>query len=325
MDKFFLIILSLVIFTSSFSSHADSLSFCGNLDFRKLTNSDLEQALYIENLSRGIKGIQCGLAGESLNICSQCQDHIPESSMQILRPVLGEKSHSDWHAKWHKIRLNADKISGELFEKLRQKGLVPARAIKDIFLSQYKIGGTLAGENFFYMHRMMIKMVQVELAFNGQPCISPWRQLPDKIDDANWPVPHEHLSLEERGRDELRLLQLKKQLIKYFDPDFLRLLTLNKLGEILEPELHQNLHEFYRGNPPNSEEALAQGFKDDLLPVETSPVNKYFWKIHGLIDEILDHWLKANGYQFIDRDCSNKRNCYQWEATWVGEYPLGRR
>ncbi|MNL08654.1 hypothetical protein D3C87_1293850 [compost metagenome] len=90
---------------------------------------------------------------------------------------------------------------------------------------------------------------------------------------------------------------------------------------MLESELHQSLHEFYRSTSFNTAEALAQGYKDDLLPVETSAANKYFWKIHGLVDEILGNWLVANDFKKIDLKCDGKTDCYQWEATWVGKYP----
>jgi len=296
-------------------------SFCGGLDFRRLSNQDLEQILLVENLSRGITPKKCGLVGESFAICSACSNEVSEQSMQILRPMLGSKAHSEWHAKWHKVRSQADNIPEVLFEKIKADGLVPSDARRNEFLAQYKQNGTLAGENFFYMHRMMIKMVQVELSANGMPCIEPWRTLPATIDDRHWPVPRQYDTTSERQRDEKTLRSLKGKMIKYQDSKFLRKLSLNKLGLMLELELHQNLHEFYRSTLFNSPEALAQGYKDDLLPVETSPANKYFWKIHGLVDEILGNWLVANDFRKIDLKCDGSADCYQWKATWVGKYP----
>lgn len=300
---------------------ASASNFCGNLDFRQLSNQDLEQILFVENLVRGITPKTCGLVGESLAICSTCSNEVSEQSMQILRPMLGSKAHSEWHAKWHKVRSKADDISDVLFEKIKAEGLVPADAVRSDFLARYKQKGTLAGENFFYMHRLMIKMVQVELSANGMPCIEPWKTLPATIDDKHWPVPRQYAATSERQRDEKTLSSLKGKMTKYQDRNFLKKLSLNQLGLMLESELHQNLHEFYRSTSFNSREALAQGYKDDLLPVETSPANKYFWKIHGLVDEILGNWLIANDFTKIDLKCDGKTDCYQWEATWVGKYP----
>ncbi|WP_157684577.1 hypothetical protein [Bdellovibrio bacteriovorus] len=43
------------------------------------------------------------------------------------------------------------------------------------------------------------------------------------------------------------------------------------------------------------------------------------------VDQILGHWLLANGYEEISLQCENKSACYQWQGTWVGRYPTGKK
>ena len=300
------------------------ISFCGSLDFTKIENNDLVSIVYLQNLSEGRdpnRSMRCGLPGERLPICSACENDFPESALSIVRPILGEKSHVDWHAKWHKIRTNQTKIHAELYAKLQARGLVPQNLERDEFFEVYGFGGRLAGESFFYMHRMMIKMLQFELSMRGLPCVAPWTKLPESIDDAIWPVPRGDTE-EARGTMADELESLKRELRELKNAGFLRSKTLNGLGTFIEPKFHQKLHRFYRSYPYCSEEGQSQGFCDDLVPVETSPLNKYFWKIHGLVDEILGLWLEANGYTSIKRECGADPACFQWEGIWVGKVPL---
>ena len=50
-----------------------------------------------------------------------------------------------------------------------------------------------------------------------------------------------------------------------------------------------------------------------------SHVNIHFWKLHGLVDQIVDKWLAPNGYTAIAQDCNGNPKCYQWQGTWVGD------
>jgi len=303
----------LISFFISITAKADMNGFCGKIDFRRASNETLTTLVLSQDLgsiSQNQK-VQCGLPGEEYRICSACTNEFPEDSMQILRPILASKDHTDWHAKWHKIRLLDVSMKDDLFQKLQMADLIPQQVSKEEFLKAYKTGGTLAGENFFFMHRMMIKMVQFELAMQGKSCVAPWLDLPESVNDPVWPS---------IGTDE-RLTMLKNLVAKFQNPEYLKKVSLNALGGIVEPTLHQHLHEFYRSRGGCTEEAKAQGYCDDLIPVETSPVNKYFWKLHGLMDDLLGRWLAAHGYQEISKNCDGREACYQWRATWVGKYP----
>lgn len=278
-------------------------SFCGRMDFTKISNADIEIIVFNEDLSQGrkLKRQQCGLPGETLAICSACSNI---SSAEMMTPVwtmISGESHLKWHTDWHKKRA----VRGETD-----------------FLKKHGLFGSSSGEDFFYMHRMMIKMVQVELATSNQPCISPWTEIPS-IDDSHWPIAKK-ITPENQAKVELDWDNLQKQFQTVRDPSYLSKISLNKLGQVIELGLHQNLHNFYRGNPKCSAEVRAfNGTCDDLIPVETSPMNRYFWKLHGLVDELLGRWLHANNYDEISESCSNRSRCYQWKGTWAGDPKSG--
>jgi hypothetical protein len=320
---FFASTLSLGFPSPGFAAQSDVPGFCGSVDFSRASNEALTNIVFMKDLEGlvSVPRIQCGLPGETLNICSKCSDEFPESSLQILRPILGSKPHSDWHAKWHKARMLGLEIPDAFFVKLQNAQLVPADMDKTTFIKTYGIGGKLAGENFFFMHRMMIKMVQFELAMQGKDCVAPWLQLPTKIDDPAWPVPHDYTKAGRAEKDQERLGVLNKLAAKFQSEDYLKSVSLNTLGRAVEPTLHLYLHEFYASSGGCSPESKAQGFCDDLIPVETSPLNKHFWKLHGLMDDLLGRWLKVHGYSEISTNCEDRKACYQWQATWVGKKP----
>lgn len=268
-------------------------SFCGDLS--RLNNEALVNVIALNDVSQKfqVHRTQCGLPGESLPICSSCETSTSEAVMQVLRPMVGRPNHLNWHSGWHQMRTS--------------KEFLRSRA-------------GLTGEDFFYMHRLMIKMVQLELAGAGQPCIAPWTELPNSVLDSTWPVPKK-LDDTQVQKAEQELKALRELHGKWRNPARLKNVSLDQLGRAIEPGLHQSLHNFYRGNPLCSREARAQGFCDDLIPPQTSPLNKYFWKIHGLIDELVGLWLTANGYQEISVQCDSRPGCYQWNGTWIGEYP----
>jgi hypothetical protein len=295
--------------------------FCGSLDVGAMDNNDLESFIFLNDVAKEkspARG-QCGLPGEKLAVCSSCSVKSSETMMATLRPILADEQHAAWHSGWHSARRAPP--TTEEFGRLQSSGWVSLRETHANFSNRHTGQGDLAGEDFFYMHRTMIKMVQMELAAAGHPCIAPWKKIPSSIHDNFWPVPKEFGTAAEEAQARTELQELQSRLDKLRDPARLKKVSLNKYGLAIEAGIHQQLHNFYRGNPVCSPEAKAQGFCDDLLSPETSAVNKYFWKIHGLVDQMLGDWLKANGYEEIARDCTGKRNCYQWQGTWYGKAP----
>ena len=245
--------------------------------------------------------VQCGIPGEKVAICGSCATDTSEEMMTELRPAMAAEGHLQWHAGWHALRLPKTVFTEDIFSKGQQLGRISKTTSYEDFKNEHVLGGTKIGEDFLYMHRVMVKMAQAHLAEKNLPCIAAWKELPAKAKDP-----------------QNQIEQYRAQLEKLRDPEFLRSVSLNRLGQIIEPGLHQNLHNYYRGNPICSREARAQGYCDDLIPVETSPLNKHFWKIHGLVDDLIGDWLKAHGKTEIAVDCQGRASCYQWQGTWTG-------
>ncbi|MES2963422.1 MAG: hypothetical protein V4760_05995 [Bdellovibrionota bacterium] len=306
------------------TSAAGLPGFCGTLDVSRMTNADLENVVFINDLTKNqrVSRGQCGLPGERLNVCSSCSETTSEAAMRILRPMVGDPSHLAWHANWHELRGTATPLDASSFAKAKEAKLVPSTWSFQDFNSRYAVeGGSFSGENFFFMHRLMIKMVQLELAGNGLPCFAPWNDVPASVVDTKWPVPRKFQTPAALQSAEAQLEGMRELLGKLRAPKLLANVTLNRLGQLIEPRLHLQLHGFYRSTPPCSAEARAQGFCDDLVPVQTSPLNKHFWKIHGLVDQLVGDWLKAHGYSEIAVKCDGRKACYQWQGTWIGSYP----
>lgn len=291
-------------------------NLCGKVDVSTTENSQLENLIFTLDLGRGTQKayVQCGLPGERLAICGRCETEPNAEIMKLLRPFLAEKRHTQWHEKWHKARIGeAD------FLELQALGWVGKEETPESFKAAHGLGGNGSGEDFLFMHRLMIKMNQLELSAAGLPCIAPWKNPPD-LEDKSWPLPR-LVEASQRERDEYMLDGFRTALEKYRNPAKLKMLTLNKLGAIIEPSFHQNMHNFYRSAPACSADAKSQGFCDDLVPVNTSPLNERFWKIHGMLDLLVGDWLKANGYSEIAVDCQGRSGCYTWKSHWVGKTP----
>ena len=301
---------------------AGPLYFCGSLDLRELKNVEVINLLFLNDLAknRHLERIQCGLPGEVLPLCSSCIVEPSEITMSFLRPLLGSPDHSKWHTRWHQIRTQ-EELDAQTFASLQKDHSIPSKTSLEDF-KKHLFQGASFGEDFFYMHRLMIKMVQLELAAAGMGCIAPWSEIPE-IKDPQWPHPKTLSGTFTEEKSQQDLVLFRRQLSNFRKPSLLGKLSLNELGLRVEPLVHQNLHAFYRSEPVCSNEAVSQGFCDDLLPLETSPLNKHFWKLHGLIDGLLGDWLKAHIYTEIARECEGRPHCYQWQDPWAGPYPKG--
>jgi hypothetical protein len=74
----------------------------------------------------------------------------------------------------------------------------------------------------------------------------------------------------------------------------------------------------------NSEGCTAGGDApncDDMMDPYASHVNQNFYQVHGLVDNHIDKWLSANGYETASHDCTGKARCYQYGEIWWGNMP----
>lgn len=202
-----------------------------------------------------------------------------------------------------------------------------ARGDLDRFIKLHNFYGRLSGEDFLFMHRQMLKMISIELTFQGQACIAPWKALPHE-NDKLWPT-----TTTRSTADGDTIAQLKRDFPKahlamrmaeseLHDPAYLRSVSLSELGQCVEGALHGYLHQMY-----NDRAGSCRGYRDanmtcdDLVPPWSAPMNKHFWKIHGLIDGLIGDWLNAHGYTEIAEKCEGRRGCYEWQEPWLGNMP----
>lgn len=316
-------LLCLFLFFAS-SSAVAAIDICGGVDFRTTENEMLERLVFNSDLQNGKPNLhrgQCGVPGEQIRVCTACADAISPAMLRSIRAVVGRPEHTEWHAKWHNIRRLAPQLTGAQFAKLVELRRIPDGQTKNEFAQAHGLGGTQSGEDFLYMHRMMIKMVQVQLASESLPCIAPWTTLPATLDDRIWPVPSILENPQLRATEQLRFDRIKSVLKRLEDPAYIATVSLNDFGNRIETTIHQSLHDFYRSSIECTPTSIANKTCDDLVPVDTSPLNKYFWKIHGLVDQLIGRWLQVHRYREISLDCGGRYHCYQWKNPWVEPYP----
>ncbi|CAN5460246.1 hypothetical protein BH10BDE1_BH10BDE1_07950 [soil metagenome] len=276
---------------------------------------------------------QCGLPGENWRVCTACTSAKDTPGYDKVLPFLADEGHRNWHAVWHKIRremkgdgVNSFDAEKSVMQTWQREGWIPEDI--DAFVTQHRIGGPLAGEDFFYMHRQMIKMLQIEMANVGAACISPWLELPSSALDAKWPVPRavtarkpEYVKDEQQLLDEI--IEVGQELRR---PEYLRQITLSELGNAIEAKIHGKLHLLYASpisGCKNPETDLSVKC-DELTHDRSAHLNQHFWKLHGFVDQAIGDWLKANGKDTIAVDCSQTEipsRCYQWKGLWLGRLP----
>ncbi len=287
--------------------------------------------------------VSCNLPGSDFQICRACQDEITKDQMAAILPMLTDTKHRKWHDFWHRmwnftyeidldppfeVRPHDQVLEPQTavsFKLLTENGWLPRSGVSKFI----KKANEYDGESFLYMHRQMIKMVNLELTANGLSCIKPWKSILP-MNHKIWPVPQ----LIEDPRNK-KLYEERKQMSDhlrvefqdYSSESYLKTVTLDQLGyDINMSSFHGDLHDLYS----DSEEKIksrCQGDEmtskicDNLGSNVSSHVNKHFWKLHGLIDDLIGKWLKANGYQVISENCNGKNSCYQWKGTYLGKVP----
>lgn len=189
-----------------------------------------------------------------------------------------------------------------------------------------------SGEDFLYMHRQMIAVVNDVLARVGDPDypkVEGWAQVPPP-EDRDYPVPpvpdvenpRFRRTLEDRKRGDYYHERLATWERQYKSEDYLKSVTLGRLGSELEFTIHNAMHlrwaapssVGYRTETPMTEpvdlrwDDLAYDFLGDTY---SSHVNPIFWKLHGWVDDRIEDWKRTHRIT----------GPIQWKGTWVG--PMG--
>ncbi len=255
---------------------------------------------------------------------------------QPVRVMLASKSMRLRHEMWHFVRevWNHPQFPEEGRQILRdlQWDLPDDRA--PFSADDKPLLDNFSGEDFLYMHRQMIAMVDNLLAQHGEPPITRWTNLPPPNDN-DFPVPPHWEYRDPEWSDQSNtgmsqfLIQVKSN--EYFertmrvraefftDPENLRHLSLGALGNLLEMTIHNMMHMRWSVDPgayrprldianPISGDLRWDDLSYDYLgDTYSSHVNPHFWHLHGWIDTLVDSWAQANRVNEID-----------WTGTWVG-------
>ena len=259
--------------------------------------------------------------------------------------MVSSKSHRLKHAVWHTIRLRGVwyALDDENKSKIHNLGWGLERPPFDQNRELNLSNG--AGEDFLYMHRKMIKMIHDEYDSQGVSYIESWKTLPqsdiqqffyeEKEDPENpgkkiyrfnvlesgnmippaYVVPSGN---EEEDFENLKFLQFIKS-HDYFDNVMIRLerifknktflasLTLGALGNLLEFEIHNQMHVRWSSIPRDPQSGKPADRKlfdfdnkwddpkyDALGDFYSSHVNPLFWRLHGWIDDRIEDWFNAH-------------------------------
>lgn len=273
-------------------------------------------------------------------ICTQgYSEEVNDEQQRIIDQTMSSREHRLWHYFWHATRNSWTELSPtqqkfflkfdprwqpvHLLEKPKNAPAADAKVYDP------KVNG--AGEDFLFMHHQMMSELFSNLASAGLRCISPWNELPN-VNDPDWKIEGS-----EPPKDEKSFNKMQAWVAQFHSKDYLKGKKLSEVGYVLENSLHNNMHmrwatpeppQGFGGRPEISVSSLKKGLKpfDDprynwLADPYSAHVNPVFWKLHGLVESVIFHWLEANDKKRIAMDCQGDSSCYTWKGQWMGAPP----
>lgn len=233
------------------------------------------------------------------------------------------------HYLWHETRNMWLRYDEQTKKNLRSLGWEPPRPSKDAL--GHWIPDNDSGEDFFFMHREMIKTVNNILDKIGQndyPRVTGWGMIPPP-NDLDYPVPPAWLTgiievdenlVKVKGDSYFKEIQQWER--KFRDQTILKENTLGWLGANIENTIHNSMHmrwcsklsELRPDNDSNPSPDIIDRKWDNpiynwLGDTYSSHVNPVFWKIHGWVDDCVTVWANANK---ISQDN------IKWKGNWNG-------
>jgi hypothetical protein len=226
------------------------------------------------------------------------------------------------HYMWHHTRNKWLSLTEKERLELREMGWEPPRPALDS--SGKKLVNNNSGEDFLFMHRKMIEMVNTVLEEENNEYgdhIEGWKSIPEPQNEF-YPVPRkiEDIGFESYIKSEEYFYNTMKPLSeKFTNPVYLRTVTLGQLGSELEFDIHNQMHIRWSAFSQMREEVIpffdfdkidtSWDIKeyDSLNDFYSSQVNPIFYKLHGWIDDRVLDWQEANRISEI-----------VWKGTWIG-------
>lgn len=297
--------------------------------------------IFIPALIVGMKLVSFASACEGLpDICTSTTDTVSAQQLEAIIDFFGSREMREIHRDWHQLRMDWRSMSSGTRDSWLANGWTspqpqnyffpywpestddPARVEHDYLM---EIGTNVAGEDFLFMHRHMVKKLRQLLIARNLPCVSGWNPIPMNILGETgqgdwWPVPSGNWS---KSKIKKTFENIKKWELQYLDPEWLKAHSLGYVGQTVELTIHNKVHELWAGKDicaglNDRAQAHCNYLKDNY----TAAINPVFWKLHGWVDSLIDHWLAANGFREISSNCG-KKDCYQWKGQWLGK-PMDR-
>jgi len=251
--------------------------------------------------------------------------------------MVGSRHHRLHHAIWHGLRdYWVTPGDGEITDDERREiaalGWAPPRANQrptrgDASGREADNG---AGEDFLYMHRLMLLEVRALLNGKGLPPIASWSSIPQPNRDSRnadgfsvppaWDLAQGEaankgaalIKSDEYWRSRMTFLERQ-----FKSPEYLATLTLDQLGSKIEWLIHNLMHIRWCSRPVDPEDhqtLLPRGrpltdtsdkwvqtrlegkpfYYDDLNDTFSSHVHPVFWRLHGWVDDRIDDWFAAH-------------------------------
>jgi hypothetical protein len=244
--------------------------------------------------------------------------------------MLASRGHRLHHVVFHGVRNEWANLSSDKQDKIRTLGMQPGRTPRpSMNKNRDPIIDNGCGEDFLFMHRRMIAMVDGMMKPNGvprwktipapSPIVEPWddgnNRLPTPGNADGYAVP----PVWDTGNDvtSRRLASLKSDAFywsrmrwwdrQFKDPQYLRTLRLDELGALLEYSVHNDMHMRWASMPRNPQTGKPEARRekdirtlwdnpkyDYLGEFYSSHVHPVFWRLHGWIDDRIEDWFNAH-------------------------------
>jgi hypothetical protein len=248
---------------------------------------------------------------------------IPQLPNQVVIEM-AKRHHRLHHYLFHEVRNNWLTYDDDTKNKLRNDGWEPPRPA--LTADGRAIVDNFSGEDFLFMHREIIKLVNEilnQVSDPQYPKVEGWKKIP-RPGDVDYPVPPAWVGSDpifaRVKSDEYFDTQFVAWEKRYTDPNFLSQITLGELGSRLEFSIHNIMHLRWSSQPaaerpwtfPTEADTIDSQWDapsyDYLGDTYSSHVNPIFWKLHGWIDDRIEDWKNAHG---VTGDI-------EWTGTWMG-------
>jgi hypothetical protein len=240
-----------------------------------------------------------------------------------VRSEIAKREHRSRHLLWHGVRNQWLRLrpsaKQEIIREIDPEWEPPRPALD---AQGNVLRDNDSGEDFLYMHRQMIGVVNDILAEVGDPNypkIEGWERVPPP-GDRDYPVPPAwDPGLEEVKSDDYYRDFLAPWEEQYTSEGYLKSVTLGQLGADLEWTIHNAMHMRWAAPSPvgyRPRAPLTQPVDprwddpayDFLGDTYSSHVNPIFWKLHGWVDNRIKDWKRAQGIV----------GPILWKGTWMG-------